>query len=180
MDVDVLLDSGTGGLAQVDPDVEPLRSVQVGQDAGGLGGQFHHLRAGLRVEGFQRGLMGVGQHHHMPACVRKKVENDKSPFSAEHDQVFGGIFFRKRIAKDTSFFCLWFLMYVMRQGEKRWFMDDKRPAGGRLRKPLRFALRRQWCIEHDNPPLASDKHLPLAVSLFQVGGDFLQGSIIEQ
>ena len=81
----VISDPGAGRLTKVHPEIEPVRPIlRLNRALSSLGEIHEFIGDGLLRLGNQR-QMSIRSNQQMPARIRVKVQDDKTPFSAvEH------------------------------------------------------------------------------------------------
>ena len=84
--VDVIEHAGAGRLAEVDPHVDAMRSVGLGQRDLGAARQLDQLAQLLVGRRRQRRHVAVRHDHQVAVVVGKQVEDDEAGRAAEHDE----------------------------------------------------------------------------------------------
>jgi len=95
-------DPRSRGLANIHPQVDPIRVVQFPQHGLHALRKRHHLVGRFAGKLLQLVQMDVGDDHHVAGCVRIGIQDDEAVLAAMHDVHLGVIPFLRRLAEDAS------------------------------------------------------------------------------
>ena len=77
MQVQVVLDPGAGGPAEIEADIVPVGMIFLPQGVLALAAQIHHF---MQFPGFgfaKRGDVAMGNHEQMAGSIREEIENNE-------------------------------------------------------------------------------------------------------
>lgn len=100
--VDVTGDSSAGALAEIHPEIEPTRFVDLAQVTLGVARERHHFLEGVIRRLLEQIDVLVRHNHQVPGGVRKAIENDEIEFGAMDDQRLSVILGRGKIAENAG------------------------------------------------------------------------------
>ena len=115
MHVEVVRNAGPGCTPEVQPDIDPLRSVGVGESDLGIPREPDDLAQFFVARLSERGDMAVRYHHEMAVVVGIEVQDDEGVRTARHDEVdrcktvqlYGGLVFRVTAKIEQSAVNFW-------------------------------------------------------------------------
>ncbi len=102
MQMDVSRDARPGGLADIHPQIDPVRRVELAQDPLHALRQIHHFVGGLHRQLLQFVQMGEGNDHHVSGGVGIGIENHVAVLAAMHDAGLGVVPELGQVAEDAA------------------------------------------------------------------------------
>ena len=92
MDVEMIHDAGAGRSAEIDPDVDSLRRIGLGERHLRVPRQPHQLRPLVARRRGERRHVAVRHNHQVTVVVRKQIEDDVRDTAANEDQLIAAGF----------------------------------------------------------------------------------------